>query len=202
MSGRKTYINPYAKGNNIGMSTSQLGGSGSSNTATDRDGAAAAATLSTNRRTTRSSPKKNTTNDALTSCAGKSDDINDVLLSGLAPSTKAGNDSAEKLAAIFRKHMDYAPTMHAEEFEEEGMLRIYVSRYFRWLSTRLIPTNFTDELKPSNPSNKKCCTIKTLKGYVGKHYGYPSLIYLTMIWRYLPLLHLLIWHTLKFKCNH
>ena len=121
MSGRKTYINPYAKGNYIGMSTSQLGGSGSSNTATDGDGAAAAATLSTNRRTTRSSPKKNTTNDALTSCAGKSDDYNDVLLSGLAPSTKAGNDSAEK----------YRPTP------------------------------------------------------------------------YLPLLlHLLIWHTLKFKCNH
>jgi len=173
MSGRKTYINPYAKGNNTGMSTSQLGGSGSSNTATDGDGAAAAAaaTLSTNtvRPTTRSSPKKNTTNNASTSCAGKSDDINDVLLSGLAPSTKAGNDSAEKLAAIFRKHMDYAPTMHAEEFEGEDMLRIYVSRYFRWLSTRLIPTNFTDELKPSNPSNKKCCTIKTLLGYVGKH---------------------------------
>ena len=83
MSGRKTYINPYAKGNYIGMSTSQLGGSGSSNTATDGDGAAAAATLSTNRRTTRSSPKKNTTNDTLTSCAGKSDDYNDVLLSGL-----------------------------------------------------------------------------------------------------------------------
>ena len=93
------------------MSTSQLGGCGSSNTATDGDGAAVAATLSTNtlRRTTRSSPKKNTTNDASASCAGKLDDINDVLLSGLAPSTKAGNDSAEKLAAIFRKHMDYAP---------------------------------------------------------------------------------------------
>ena len=132
MSGRKTYINPYAKGNNTGMSTSQLGGGGSSNTATDGDGAAAAATLSTNtlRRTTRSSPKKNTTNDASASCAGKLDDINDVLLSGLAPSTKAYNDSAEKLAAIFRKHMDYAPTMHAEKFEGEGMLRIYVSCYF------------------------------------------------------------------------
>jgi hypothetical protein len=59
--------------------------------------------------------------------------------------------------------------MHAEEFEGEDMLRMYISRYFRWLNTRLIPTNFTDELKPSNPSNKKCCTIDTLKGYVGKH---------------------------------
>ena len=106
------------------MSTLQLGGSGT--TTADGDGAAAAAM----RRTTRSSPKKNTTNDASTSCAGKLDDINDVLLSGLAPSTKAGNDSAEKLAAIFRKHRDYAPTMHAEEFEGEGMLRIYVSCYF------------------------------------------------------------------------
>ena len=37
MSGRKTCINPYAKGNNTGMSMSQLGGSGSSNTATEGD---------------------------------------------------------------------------------------------------------------------------------------------------------------------
>jgi hypothetical protein len=83
-----------------------------------------------------------------------------VLLSGLAPSTKAGNDSAEKLAAIFRKHMDYAPTMHAEEFEGEDMLRIHVSQYFRWLSTRLIPTNSTDELKPSNPAIKSVALLK------------------------------------------
>jgi hypothetical protein len=59
--------------------------------------------------------------------------------------------------------------MHAEEFQGEDMLRMYIARYFRWCATRLIPTNFTDELKPSNPNNKKCCTIDTLLLYVGKH---------------------------------
>ena len=156
-------INPYDKKK---MVPQLLGGRGSTNTARSENGAAVASTVST------SSPKKdppdnaNIESSSSTASAGKSN-ISGVI-SGLAPSTKAGNESAEKLAAIFRQIMGYAPTMHAGEFQEDN-LRMYIGRYFRWLSERLIPTYFNDELKLSNPSNKKCCTTETLLSYVGKH---------------------------------
>ncbi len=90
---------------------------------------------------------------------------------GPAKSTVAGDRSAERLASIFQRMNEYVPTLCPYDFVGCN-LQWYIARYLKWLCTRLIPHSFNDELKPTNPSNKKCLLTWSLLIYVGKHLNY------------------------------
>ena len=94
-----------------------------------------------------------------------------LTILGPAQSTIAGDHSAERLASILGRMNGFLLTLHHDNFVGNN-LQWYIARYLKWLCTCLIPHLFNNELKPTNPKNKKYLLTSSLLIYVGKHLNY------------------------------
>ena len=88
---------------------------------------------------------------------------------GIAPSTLVGYKASFKIHDVYRSFIGVPVDINFDEIRGEN-LELYFTNFLTWLSKTPIPLNgmFDDNLLPTDPTNKKRATLKTLLVYVGK----------------------------------